>query len=220
MDRVTQDLFEATMSHCSVIVIGSGSAGLTAALYAAQGEPGPGGLRGRRARRSADPDDERGQFSRLPRGDHGARADGPHAPAGPEVRGRNPLGDGFRGGSVEAAVPGQDDRRSERRPQERDRSGVFGRRADHRHGGVGPLARDRGAVSGRGREHVRHLRRCPVPGQGDRGGGWRGLGGRGSDVPDPVRQQGHSDSPPGPASGLEDHAGPAQGERENCLRLE
>ncbi len=55
--------------------------------------------------------------------------------------------------------------------------------------------------------HLRHLRRLLFPRPGDRRGGRRRLRDGRGDVPDEVRQQGHGGAPARDAARVEDHAG-------------
>ena len=64
----------------------------------------------------------------------------------------------------------------------------------------GPPARPR-------RVDLRHLRRLLLPGPGHRGGRRRRLGPRRGPLPHPLRQLGDPHPPPGPAPGVQDHAG-------------
>ena len=83
-----------------------------------------------------------------------------------------------------------------------------GRRPDHRH--RGPVAdaqsAQRGAAARLRRVHLRHLRRILLPGEGDRRGRRGRLRPRGGPLPHPVRRQGHRHPPAGRAAGVQGHA--------------
>ena len=77
--------------------------------------------------------------------------------------------------------------------------GLHVRRADHRHGGIGPLPRPalRAELSRQGRVGLRHLRRLLLPGPARRRDRRRQHRRRGSAVPVQPRVPRHADPPPG-----------------------
>ena len=91
------------------------------------------------------------------------------------------------------------------------------RRADHRDRRAGALARPavRAEVQGLRRLGLRHLRRLLLSRQGSGGGRRRQHRGRGSAVPHQFRRQGHGGAPPRQFPRREDPAGPAVRESED-----
>ena len=100
-----------------------------------------------------------------------------------------------------------------------DGQAVHGGSADRGHGRLGAVARDRVRPEALGprRLHVRHLRRLLLQGQADRRHRRRRLGHGGSDLPDEVRVEGDRHPPPRLAARVEDHAG--QGVRQSQDRV-
>ena len=194
-----------------VIVIGSGPAGYTAALYAGSGEPGAPGAQGSRRRWSADADDRRRELSGIPRRPHGTRADGAVREAGRTVRRGDPARARHRGRPVEPALLG-----------EGGGPGLADTDRDHLDRGQRPLARraGRGAASRARRERVRHMRRVLLPrprARGRRRGRLRD--GRG-DVPHEVRVEGDDRASSRRVPRIEDHAGACTRQPEDRRGLE
>ena len=94
--------------------------------------------------------------------------------------------------------------------------------AHHRDRRVGAAAR--AAIRARAhrprRVDVRDLRRLLLPRQADRGRRRRRLGDGGSDLPDPVRLEGHRRPSPRHAARVEDHAGQGDRQPEDRVQLE
>ena len=67
---------------------------------------------------------------------------------------------------------------------------------------------------------VRHLRRLLLPRPGHRRRRRRRLRDRGGDLPHPLREVRHAGAPPRRAAGEQDHAGAGARQREDALRLE
>ena len=201
---------EGTMSesHAAVIIIGSGSAGLTAALYAARANLAPLVFEGKEPGGQLTLTTAVDNFPGFPDGIIGPGPDGPDAQAGPAVRRRLQSGRpssrsicrGGRSGSGRPTIPAAIPSSGTIRDYTSDAL-IVATGASARWLGIeGPLPRQR-------RQHLRHLRRPFLPRQGDRRRRRRRLGRRGGDLPDPVRHQGHADPPPRRPAGLQDHAG-------------
>ena len=184
----------------NVIIVGSGPAGYTAALYTARANLQPAGDRGLRLGRPAPADDRRRELPRLPR-----RRDGPGDDAEVPRPGR---------ALRRAAVTDQADRvelasepggvhsvwvGDDRAPRAHGRAGD-GRRAQE------AGRRRRGGALRPRRQLLRHLRRRLLPRRADDHRRRRRLGDGGGDLPVEVRRQGHRRAPPRRVPRLEDHA--------------
>ena len=196
-----------------VIIIGSGPAGLTAAIYAARANLAPARDRGRAvehqrsARRPADAHHRGRELPRLPRRHHGPRADDQLPRAGAALRRRVPHREGDRDRLQRTPVQGVGPRRS---VYEADavivstgaQSLMLGLEAESQllgHG-LSTCATCDGFFF-RGQE-------IAVVGGGD-------SRRRGGDVPHEVRVEGDPDPPSRRAARVEDHAGPRAVEPED-----
>ena len=195
-----------TTTPRNVIIVGSGPAGLTAGDLRRPGQPRPARHRGRAveherpARRPADADHRRRELPRLPRRDHGARADAAASASRPS-----------------ASAPSSSPRRRPRSTSPARPFQVWVRDTVYEADAVIVSTGARSLMLGLEAESrlLGHgLSTCATcDGFFFRGQHIAVVGGGDSaleeaHLPHQVRRQGHRDPPPRRAAGVEDHAGP------------
>ena len=188
-----------TTKHAKVIILGSGPAGYTAAIYAARAMLKPvviqGNQPGGQMTITTDVENYPG-FAEVVQGPwlmEQMRAQAEH------------VGTEF----VMDHIVKVDLRRRPFRLAGRLRRHLHLRRPDHRHRRTGALARPavRGEIQGIRRVGLRHLRRLLLQGQEGGGGRRRQYRRRGGAVPDQLRREGHGRASARQFSRREDHAG-------------
>ena len=195
----------------NVVIIGSGPAGLTAALYAARANLKPLVIEGLEAGGQLMLTTLVENWPGLPRRHHGPGPDGRDARAGGAVRRRD--------------HPGQRHVASTSRthPFVVKTDGRTSTRAESLIIATGASARLLGLPSERGADRprrldLRHLRRLLLPRQAHRRRRRRRLGDGRGDVPHALRLAGHRRPPPRHAARVEDHAGQGARQPEDRVR--
>ena len=193
-----------TMSHSPVIVIGSGSAGLTAALYTARANLKPLVFEGKEPGGQLTWTTEVENFPGFPDGVQGPRADGQRIRSRP--RSSAPIA-GWRRWSRSTSRSGRSRVTTNDDPYNLDGKLEAEYTADALIIASGATARTLGlpdemAYHGLRPGHLRHLRRRPLQGEEGRRRRRRRHRGRGGDLPHPPRPPGNLDPPPRQPPGL------------------
>ena len=194
-------------TQAKVVIIGSGPAGYTAAIYAARAMLEPVLIQGSHARRPAHHHHRRRELPGLRRCHPGPLAHGADAEAGRACRHQDRHRPCQRHRRDAAAVP----------PHLRFRRRLSRRCRDPCDRRAGALARHpvRRKIPRLWRVGLRDLRRLLLSQQGRDRGRRRQYRGRGGAVPDQFRLQGHGRAPARRVPRGEDPAGPAVQESEN-----
>ena len=167
------------VTHAKLVIIGSGPAGCTAAIYAARAMLEPIMIRGVAGRRPAHHHDRRGELSGLRRGDPGPVADGADGEAGRACRHAARRRPRHQARPDAAPVPA--------RMRLGDVYLADARRARDRRAGALARASVRAEVQGLRRLGLRDLRRLLLSRQGSDRDRRRQHRGRGGAVPDQFR---------------------------------
>ena len=176
-----------------VIIVGSGPAGLTAAIYAARANLNPLVIEGEPSSTSDQPGGQLmlttdvENYPGFPEGIMGPELMSRFREQAHPFRCRVRHREGDQGRPVVAAVQGL-------RPRRRLRGGVAHRQ--HRCAVADARPRGRAAPDRPRTVDVRDLRRLLLPRPAHRRRRWRRLGDRGGNVPHPLRRQGHPDPSP------------------------
>ena len=192
-----------------VIIIGSGPAGYTAAIYAARANLHPLVFEGSPCGGALMTTTEVENFPGLPRGHPGPGADGRHAHPGRALR-RRAGGRATSPRSTSTAAPKVVKVGSE---VHLAHAVIVATGSNYRYL---DLANESAPARPR-RLRLRHLRRLLLPRPGHRGRRRRRLRDGGGHLPHPLRQERHRRPPPRRAARLQDHAERAPGQREDPL---
>ena len=193
----------------NVVIVGSGPAGYTAALYTVARRPGAARDRGIRVGRAAPADHRRGELPGLPGGHHGAGADAALPRPGRALR--HPFHHRRRHADRVRRGGGRNPPRVRRRP------GDPHPRGDPRDGrGAEEAGRARRGRAGRARRVLlRHLRRRVLPRPQHDGRRRRRHRDGGGHLPGQVRRQGHHRPQAQRVPGVGDHGRPRPRHREH-----
>ena len=199
MHKIERGVEDTVSDVRNVIIIGGGPAGLHRSALLGAREPASARDRGVQLGRPADDHLGRRELPGLRRRRHGPGDDAGLPPPGRALRRRVPHRRRHARRLLGAPLPGL--RRQRRVP---------GRQRHRRDRRERPPARARvgAAPAGPRRLVLRHLRRLVLPRQGRHGRRRRRLGARGSDVHQPLREQGLPRPPARGVQGLADHGRP------------